>query len=250
MRKYAPANNLIITLLLIVVATAFIPPSTHISLHGAWHSQAGSREETMTFVDGYFVHTVFDKAAKQFFYTWGGTYQVKDERLVVTVEFNTGDKERVGEVVNIPWRAQHDLLVTNVNEKQQSWKQLDKGVGDLAGVWRIAHRKQGNERVALPLAPRRTLKVLSGTRFQWVAINIQTKEFFGTGGGTYSYQKGKYTENIEFFSRDSSRVGASLAFNGKVQQGKEWGHTGLSSKGEPIDEMWRRLNTEIAKDQP
>jgi hypothetical protein len=61
----------------------------------------------------------------------------------------------------------------------------------------------------------------------------------GTGGGTYTFKDGKYTENIEFFSRDSSRVGSSLAFDGKLENG-DWHHSGLSSKGDPIYEVWSR----------
>src|SRR5574343_326746 len=82
-------------------------------------------------------------------------------------------------------------------------------------------------------------KLLTGTRFQWFAINIETGEFSGTGGGTYQFINGKYTENIEFFSRDSSRVGASLQFSAKIEEGK-WHHSGLSSKGDPIYEIWTR----------
>lgn len=80
---------------------------------------------------------------------------------------------------------------------------------------------------------------MSGTRFQWAAINPETKEFFGTGGGTYTFVNGKYTENIEFFSRDNSRVGASLSFKGEVKDG-QWHHSGNSSTGNPIYEIWSR----------
>lgn len=86
---------------------------------------------------------------------------------------------------------------------------------------------------------RRTMKILSGTKFQWIAYNVETKEFFGTGGGTYTSVDGKYTENIEFFSRDNSRVGASLQFDFAIEDGK-WRHSGLSSKGEPLDEVWTK----------
>ena len=81
------------------------------------------------------------------------------------------------------------------------------------------------------------MKILSGTRFQWIAYNTETKEFLGTGGGTYTTDNGKYTENIEFFSRDDSRVGASLEFDYEVKDGK-WHHKGESSKGDPIYEIW------------
>ena len=84
---------------------------------------------------------------------------------------------------------------------------------------------------------RKTMKILSGTRFQWIAYNNETKEFFGTGGGTYTTTDGKYTETIEFFSRDNSRVGAKLEFNYALEDG-QWRHSGKSSKGDPMDEVW------------
>ena len=83
------------------------------------------------------------------------------------------------------------------------------------------------------------MKILSGTRFQWIAYNVETKQFMGTGGGTYTTVDGKYTENIEFFSRDDNRVGASLEFNYKLKEGK-WHHSGKSSKGDPMYEVWSR----------
>lgn len=56
-------------------------------------------------------------------------------------------------------------------------------------------------------------------------------------GGTYSAVKGIYTENITFFSRDNSRVGAELSFEFAVKNG-DWHHSGKSSKGDPIYEIW------------
>jgi hypothetical protein len=91
----------------------------------------------------------------------------------------------------------------------------------------------------MPRRDRKTLKLLSSMRFQWMAINPATKEFFGTGGGTYTFVNGKYTEHIEFFSRDSSRVGASLTFDGSLKD-DVWNHSGTSSRGEPLNEMWSR----------
>ena len=81
------------------------------------------------------------------------------------------------------------------------------------------------------------MKILSGTRFQWIAYNSDTGEFLGTGGGTYTTAKGVYTEHIEFFARDNSRVGAKLPFSFELKDGK-WHHSGKSSKGDPIYEVW------------
>ena len=61
----------------------------------------------------------------------------------------------------------------------------------------------------------------------------------GTGGGTYSTINGIYTENIEFFSRDNSKAGLSLEFSYSIEN-NEWNHSGYSSKGDPMHEIWIR----------
>ena len=88
-------------------------------------------------------------------------------------------------------------------------------------------------------AARKTIKIFSKTRFQWAAINTQTGDFSGTGGGTYTLKDGKYTATLEFFSRDSSRVGMSLSFDALVEGGK-WTHSGKSSTGNPVNEIWEK----------
>jgi hypothetical protein len=110
--------------------------------------------------------------------------------------------------------------------------------GKLAGAWLITGRYKNGEVSKITPGVRRTMKILSGTRFQWIAYNVETKEFFGTGGGKYTTVQGKYTETIEFFSRDQSRVGMSLGFDYSLTPEGDWRHSGKSSKGDPIDEIW------------
>jgi hypothetical protein len=119
------------------------------------------------------------------------------------------------------------------------WHRIDSGQpGELQGAWLMSGRiKNGKTEVRDTTKPRKTMKILSGTRFQWIAYNTETKEFMGTGGGTYTAINGRYTENIEFFSRDNSRVGHGLEFEYNVIDGN-WHHSGLSSKGDPIHEIW------------
>jgi hypothetical protein len=85
--------------------------------------------------------------------------------------------------------------------------------------------------------PRKTLKFLSEGYFQWIAYNVETMSFSGTGGGRYAADQGVYTEVIEFFSRDDSRVGAELSFEFE-RKGADWHHKGNNSKGEPMYEIW------------
>jgi hypothetical protein len=118
---------------------------------------------------------------------------------------------------------------------------LDDGKpGALAGAWLFTGRVTDTGIEKRVPGARRTMKILSGTRFQWIAYNIETKEFFGTGGGTYTSVNGKYTETIDVFSRDNSRVGAKLDFNFSLSPEGDWHHSGKSSKGDPINEIWSK----------
>ena len=117
--------------------------------------------------------------------------------------------------------------------------QIDDGTpGKLQGAWLMSGRiRDGKESTRDTNRPRKTMKILSGTRFQWIAYNTETKKFMGTGGGTYTTINGKYTENIEFFSRDDAKVGRVLPFDFEFIDGK-WHHKGFSSKGDPLHEIW------------
>lgn len=214
-------------------------PSVQPSITGAWHLQQGSTEEVLVLQDGYFSHTHFDKADKKFISTYGGSYKTGGNDLKLKIEFDTRNKDEVGREKQFSQAISGQQLSTDINGSKQSWTRIDEGKDNLAGVWRITGRMVDGKINPMQRRDRKTLKLLSGTRFQWMAINPATKEFFGTGGGTYTFTNGKYTENIEFFSRDSSRVGASLTFDGNVKDGV-WNHSGKSSKGDPINELWTK----------
>ena len=218
--------------LFLLALAAFNRPGAEL-LQGALSRQEAGQTDYILMKDGYLMHATY--RGKTFLHSRGGTFTNTEDQIVLKIEFDTEDKEQVGTTMNIQYSKDRSAFYLNGNK----WDMTDDGKGDLAGNWRITGRKQGEEMVPMNPGSRKTLKLLSGKRFQWAAINTQTGEFFGTGGGTYTFKDGKYTENIEFFSRDSSRVGASLSFDGKVN-GNEWTHSGLSSKGDPIHEIWTR----------
>jgi hypothetical protein len=238
MKKYFPLICLV--LLLVIVASFHANHFAQRSLDGAWHRQEGTVKQVLILQDGYFSHTTYDQTNRKFDGTYGGTMSVGSSELKAGIEFDTKDKDHVGQQKEYSFQlVNSNTLKTNLGGKEQQWTRIDGGATPLAGNWRITARMNNGEMRPMQRSARKTLKLLSGTRFQWMAINPETKEFFGTGGGNYSFQNGKYTENIEFFSRDSSRVGASLSFDGSVS-GNIWTHKGLSSRGEPIHEEWTR----------
>src|SRR5690606_30379886 len=134
--------------------------------------------------------------------------------------------------------TKQQIVLKQAGGHTETWTRISEEKDQLTGNWVITGRAdpEGKMNTMTP-GDRRTVKILSGGRFQWIAFNSATKEFSGTGGGTYSAQNGVYTENITFFSRDDSRVGASLQFQFEVKDGK-WHHKGKSSKGDPIYEIW------------
>ncbi|WP_353130515.1 hypothetical protein [Parapedobacter pyrenivorans] len=236
----------VLSLLLICLAGLSTQAYQSDVLAGAWHTQQGDIEQTAVFVDGYLSHSTYDVKNKKFIATRGGTYTAENGKLVVTWQYdtekaasNTPIETWVGQSSTFDYKT-GETLATNLSGTDTKWHRIDANEGPMAGVWRITGRKQDDGISNMPLRDRRTLKILSGTRFQWVAINIKTGEFSGTGGGVYTFKNGKYTENIEFFSRDNDRVGASLSFDGKIENGS-WHHSGLSSTGNPIYEIWDKL---------
>ena len=209
-------------------------------LTGAWQLQKGSEEQVVVFMDGYVTYTRYDKSGKQFFETRGGTYTVAGNKLTITYEFDTKNKEQVGQAASYTASLKNNKLSSTLNGAEEMWQRIDGGTSNLSGLWKITARKQEGQLVPIhQTGTRKTIKILTATRFQWAAIDPGTKQFMGTGGGIYTFADGKYTENIEFFSRDSSRVGSALSFNGKLENG-DWHHSGFSSKGDTIYEVWSR----------
>lgn len=211
------------------------------SLIGAWEAEMTHEGRTLRNVviiaEGYQVATFYDAETGAFLSTNGGTWQLDGTSLSETVEFDTETPERVGTTTSF------EIIMTDkelrIKDAPLVWKRLDDGnPGALSGAWLFAGRKRDGEIQRRETnKPRKTMKILSGTRFQWIAYNTETKEFKGTGGGRYTTENGRYTEHIEFFSKDNARVGAELGFDYELKEG-EWHHSGLNSKGKPMYEIW------------
>jgi hypothetical protein len=212
------------------------------SLIGAWQfdyvSESGEPLTNVLIVaDGYQVVTTCNSQTGAFIHTNGGTWEVHSNIMTETVEFDTNNADLVGKTVSFEIDLTHDTF--QIVDDSRKFKRIDNGTpGKLSGAWLMSGRmRDGNIESRPTNTPRKTMKILSGTRFQWIAYNTETKQFMGTGGGTYTTDNGQYTEHIEFFSRDISRVGAALQFNFSLKAG-DWHHEGLSSKGDPIYEVW------------
>ncbi|MEO9483042.1 MAG: membrane or secreted protein [Ekhidna sp.] len=212
-------------------------------LIGAWEwTETGEEgrkiKAVVTFTKSYQAAAWYDAETGAFIKTNGGTWNLVDNTMTEVAEFNSEDQDKIGResTFDIEWNGPDKMRIVGMD----TWAtRVDDGdPGKLAGAWLISGRmRNGNLQSINTLRSRKTMKILSGKRFQWIAYDTETKEFKGTGGGTYTTVDGKYTENIEFFSRDNNRVGASLAFNYELKDGG-WNHSGNNSRGEPMFEVW------------
>ena len=172
----------------------------------------------------YLVVTEFNKTSGAFVKSYGGYYEIVGDSYQVSLEFNS-DFEK-------------DSIKSIELTKDNNWRNISKPKSMLQGKWVMSGRYNNGEfRTRDTNLPRKTMKVLINGFFQWIAFNTETFRFSGSGGGEYEAVDGKYIEKIQYFSRDDSRVGAELDFNYEVKEG-DWYHSGLSSKGNPINEVW------------
>lgn len=209
------------------------------SLTGAWELKHADQSTILLFQDGYFTSSQY--TSDQFGQTWGGPFEISENKIKILVEFDSADSTTIGQEKVIDFSIKNKQLTIDLPAIKSVYQLLDNGKAPLAGTWKITEREQDGKLVRIhQRGTRKTLKMLTGTRFQWFAIDPGTKQFSGTGGGTYTFKNGKYTEHILFFSRDNSRVGADLTFDGKIEGGR-WHHSGLSSKGDKIYEIWDRI---------
>lgn len=209
---------------------------------GVYISDADNIRRELKIDDDYMIYTEYRQSPAKFIKTFGGFSRFEEaegKRLVVALEFNSNYEKDSLRMLSIPIEIDGKNLILDWTSKMTFTPlPIPKKMQDLRGAWLFATRgpDEGQERRGEE-NPRKTLKFLQDGRFQWIAYNTETFEFFGTGGGSFSSEDGEYVENIDFFSKDDSRVGATLEFDYKIKDG-DWHHTGKNSKGEPLYEIW------------
>ncbi|WP_133641095.1 hypothetical protein [Sphingobacterium paludis] len=211
-----------------------LPFAQQAALRGAFTTTKGDENSIWLFVDGYSSRTHYKD--DEYRSTSGGPFTFSGNKLTVQLEYSDAHVDAVGSNET----AQITLTADGFQEQDGTvWKKQATQKQELDGLWRITGRMQDDKMSRIQRADRKTIKLLIDGYFQWIAINPANKGFYGTGGGHYTFGNGKYKEHILFFSRDNARVGAQLSFDGALR-GRDWHHSGLSSKGDPIHEIWSR----------
>ena len=210
---------------------------------GAWGYGTPDKKTVMINTDKIFAVALYDLPNKKFVSSYGGTYRVENNKLIKKIEWNSQDSTQVGKEITEDIQLTNDKLSSKTSK--ETWTRLDDGKpGVLMGAWIITGNYQ-NDKVSKrssPFYPRRTMKILSGKYFHWIAYNVVTKTFMNAGGGTYTTENGNYTEKIEFFTKTTESVGKTLTFNYSFVDG-DWRHKGEKSTGGPMDECWTKRET-------
>jgi len=201
---------------------------------GAYTSKSKDINKLYLVTNDYISITTFKD--DKYINTLGGFFTLNGSNLNLKLEYYDSYPDSVGLIKIIP--------ITRINNNQLSSEgtlitKLPNSSQALDGLWRISGRKSGETMNDIPKGDRKTIKILVDGYFQWIAINPAEKGFYGTGGGKYGFKDGKYSEDIIFFSRDNSRVGHHLEFDGAIKN-NQWHHSGKSSKGDAIYEIWSK----------
>ena len=239
MKKHIHKIKFTLTLSVLILINLFSYAQSPV---GAWErfyddEDGNNIRSVVIFSEKFQSIVMYNAKTGEFIYSNGGTWELNGNMMTEKVEFDTANSERVGDELTF------EVLITNnslsIPDTNWEFSKIDDGMpGELNGAWLMSGRyRNGEKQMRSTDRPRKTMKILSGTRFQWIAFDTEKKEFKGTGGGTYTTINGKYSEKIEFFSRDNSRVGMNLEFNYDIDKGN-WIHKGKTSKGDPLHEIW------------
>lgn len=242
MRTLVPKTIFPFLVLLFSALTAIAQPDRGVYLAKEIRD-SGIRHHLLKISSDYLIHSIYDADPAHFIRTRGGYFRMDEDDIKITLEFDSEKTTEAERELTWNYGFSDGYLILNGNTALP-YTQEPEFEQPIDGQWLFATRgpdtgqeRRGDEN------PRKTLKFLMDGYFQWIAYNTETFEFFGSGGGRYAAENGNYTEVIEFFSRDNTRVGAELGFEFE-RKGNDWHHSGLNSKGEPLYEIWTLRNPE------
>ena len=153
------------------------------SFIGAWEgyheSEKGVKIKTVvTFAEGYQVMTKYEANSGKFITTNGGSWKLSGNTMTEKIEFDSSNPERVGTEVSFKVSITNSEMA--IVGSDMKLKKIDNGTpGKLQGAWLMSGRiRDGKKQMRDTSGPRKTMKVLSGTRFQWIAYNTKTKNLW------------------------------------------------------------------------
>src|SRR5690606_16008125 len=165
-------------------------------IEGAWklshkNGNAVENEEYIKiYQEGYFSYGAKELGSNKFLSAGGGEYSIDGNEYVEVLDFHTLQPEGIGNshAYHLDLKGNKLIISANLQGKDliEIWEKIGEKEDDLTGNWVITGRMVEDKISRMTPGARRTVKILGGGRFQWIAFNSETKEFSGTGGGSYT----------------------------------------------------------------
>ena len=135
-------------------------------LTGAWVSGPEDNQIVVIVSGQYFTAAVYNKKTGAYIGTCGGKWRIEKDEFVETHEFNTMKPEWIGTELRSKYSLKDKTLLFTTPEKTETFQKIDDGKpGQLAGAWLITGRMSDSGMRKMVPGARKTMKVLSRTRF-------------------------------------------------------------------------------------
>ena len=162
-----------IPLIILLIVTQFLNSQ---SINGAWEKYKTNSEGTndryvAIFSNGFNSSTVYNNINGKFISTNGGSWYINGNLLTQKIEFDSKNPERVGLTITSKIELKENKM--KIISTGETWTKIDDGTpGKLKGAWLMSGRiRDGVKSMRNIDRPRKTMKILSGSRFQWIAYN-------------------------------------------------------------------------------
>ncbi|MFO7744005.1 MAG: hypothetical protein R6V36_01320 [Psychroflexus sp.] len=214
-------------------------------LNGAWKKMSKESKDQKSiklYSDAYFTSSIYLESTGEFISASGGTYSLSDSDYIENYEIDSRSRSVTGTYLNFDYELKNDTLkIYDKNSRnEETWTRIDKAEKENITCWKIHQAFRGSKWLTIEDKPRKTLKMLTDNYYQILALNSQTGEFFGSSGGKWEFKDDKHHEMVHFFSKNQDIVGDTLSFKKEINKGI-WYHNGKNSKGDYIQERWKKF---------
>lgn len=218
------------------------------SIAGVWQQvNPNGNTSRLICTENYLMFATYQTNDKHFVNTGGGTFEIlkADSKTILSFkrDFNTEDSTLVGLTVANIFSLDKNTLTVVQGPLAGTWLRITEKLSTEPfsnALWRLrAKEDKAFKMQTVFKGPFKTIKIFSGEHFQLASFNIDTHQFFGTFGGTFSKKKEKYIEKITFSSKRNKEVNNSFEYD-CVINGKDWIHAGQSATGERVHEVWEK----------
>ena len=162
-----------------------------------------STDVVVIFTPSYQVAVWYEPESGELVHTNGGTWSRIGSRVTETVEFDSDRPERAGSSVSFDIELSEENL-SIVGSEMQLTRIEGGGTALLEGAWEVVEVYE-NDAWSPADSEAKRVRLMSGSRFQFIEYNPETGKISNTRGGMYSLDRRDYVESVAF---DTSKEGA------------------------------------------